>query len=45
MPAPAPQTTDAVDLAKMPIDRVLTQLGVRPDQGLSTAEAQQRLAK
>jgi H+-transporting ATPase len=45
MPAPAPQPTDAVDLAKMPIDRVLAQLGVRPDQGLSTAEAQQRLAK
>ena len=45
MPAPAPQPTDAVDLAKMPVDRVLAQLGVRPDQGLSTAEAQQRLAK
>jgi H+-transporting ATPase len=45
MPAPAPQTTDAVDLAKMPIDGVLAQLGVRPDQGLSTSEAQQRLVK
>ena len=45
MPAPAPQSTDAVDLAKMPVDRVLAQLGVRPDQGLSSAEAEQRLAK
>ena len=45
MPTPAPQSTDAVDLAKMPVDRVLAQLGVRPDQGLSSAEAEQRLAK
>ncbi len=45
MPAPALQPTDAVDLTKMPVDRVLAQLGVRPDQGLSAAEAERRLTK
>src|SRR6516164_3207957 len=36
---------DAVDLEKMPVDEVLEQLAVKPDRGLSSAEAQQRLAK
>ena len=35
----------ADDLAKMPIDRVLATLSVKPAKGLSSAEAQQRLAQ
>jgi len=35
----------AVDLEKLPIERVLAQLGVQPEQGLSGSEAQQRLAR
>lgn len=54
MPAPALQSTalppkaasdDAVDLEKTPVDRVLAQLEVKPGQGLSSAEAERRLAK
>jgi H+-transporting ATPase len=53
MPAPALQLTPAsqsdlskaADLEKVPVDRVLAQLNVKPDQGLSSAEAAQRLAK
>jgi hypothetical protein len=33
MPAPAPQPANAVDLTKMPVDRVLAQLGVRQTMG------------
>src|SRR5215831_5087117 len=35
----------AGDLAKMPIDRVLAQLVVKADKGLSRADTQQRLAE
>ncbi len=54
MPATSPQPTalpskanvgDSVDLEKIPVDKVLAKLAVEPDQGLSSAEAQQRLAK
>jgi H+-transporting ATPase len=51
MPAPVKQPTTvppkdtAAELEKMPVDAVLTQLGVRRDNGLSSAEAQRRLAK
>jgi H+-transporting ATPase len=54
MPAPALQSTasppkaasdDVVDLEKTPVERVLTQLEVKPGQGLSSAEARLRLAK
>ena len=40
----APEQT-AIDLEKMPVERVLAQLAVKPEQGLSNAEARQRLAK
>ena len=43
---PSKAGSDATgDLEKMPVDRVLAQLGVAADRGLSSAEAQQRLAK
>jgi H+-transporting ATPase len=54
MPAAALQPTtvpsktrsdNAIDFEKMPVDKVLAQLAVEPDHGLSSAEAQQRLAK
>jgi H+-transporting ATPase len=54
MSAPTPQPTalspktnadDALDLERIPIDRVLTELAVKSDQGLSSAEAQRRLSK
>ena len=35
----------AIDLEKVPVDRVLAELSVKSSQGLSSAEAQQRLAK
>jgi H+-transporting ATPase len=35
----------ATDLEKLPLDKVLAQLVVKPEQGLSSAEARQRLAK
>jgi H+-transporting ATPase len=38
-------TASATDLEKVPVDRVLAQLTVKPSQGLSSAEAKQRLAK
>ncbi|MGY3618281.1 plasma-membrane proton-efflux P-type ATPase [Bradyrhizobium sp. USDA 10063] len=38
-------TTSAIDLEKVPVDRVLAQLAVKPDHGLSSANAKQRLAK
>src|SRR5271157_5651054 len=41
----APKANVDVDLEKMPVDRVLAQLAVKPDHGLSSAEAQQRLEK
>src|SRR6516164_6670746 len=40
----APEQT-VIDLEKMPVERVLAQLAVKPEQGLSSAEARQRLAK
>src|SRR5215475_6733515 len=43
--APEGGTQTAIDLEKMPVERVLTQLAVKPEQGLSSAEARQRLAK
>src|SRR5215510_1567318 len=43
--APEGGTQTAIDLEKMPVERVLTQLAVKPEQGLSNAEARQRLAK
>jgi magnesium-transporting ATPase (P-type) len=53
MSAPAPQTAltpkanvgDSIDLEKIPVDKVLAKLAVEPDQGLSSAEAHQRLGK
>ena len=54
MSAPALQPTalppkanvgNAIDLEKMPIDKVIAQLAVEPGHGLSSAEAQRRLAK
>jgi H+-transporting ATPase len=45
-PTTSPKAKDAViDLEKAPVDRVLAQLTVEPNRGLSSAEAQQRLAK
>ena len=38
-------TTSAIDLEKVPVDRVLAQLAVKPDHGLSSANAKQRFAK
>src|SRR5215471_8874635 len=43
--APEGGTQTAIDLEKMPVERVLAQLAVKPEQGLSSAEARQRLAK
>src|SRR5262245_18377535 len=43
--APESGTQTAIDLEKMPVERVLTQLVVKPEQGLSNAEARERLAK
>ena len=40
----APEQT-AIDLEKRPVERVLAQLAVKPEQGLSSAEARERLAK
>ena len=40
-----PKANNAVDLEKIPVDRVLAQLAVKLDRGLSSAEAQQRLNK
>ena len=34
----------AGDLEHMPVDKVLTQLSVQPDRGLTSAEAANRLA-
>jgi H+-transporting ATPase len=52
MPAPAEQstapstkTTASPDLEKSPIDKVLTQLSVKADQGLSEGQAKERLAQ
>jgi H+-transporting ATPase len=44
-PATMPPKDNAVELENMPVDSVLAQLAVRPDQGLSSAEAQRRLTK
>jgi H+-transporting ATPase len=35
----------AIDIEKLPVEKVLAQLAVKPEQGLSSAEARQRLAK
>jgi len=43
--APEGGSQTAIDLEKLPVDKVLAQLAVKPDQGLSSAEAQQRLNK
>jgi H+-transporting ATPase len=37
--------SDAIDLTKAPVDKVLAQLDVKRDQGLSSAEAKKRLAQ
>ncbi len=39
VPSPGP------DLEKVPVDQVFATLGVKPEQGLSTAEAEQRLTQ
>ena len=44
MPKPIAAVADA-DLEKMPVDQVLAQLGVQAERGLSSTEAQQRLAQ
>jgi H+-transporting ATPase len=43
--APKADPDNAVDLERLPVDRVLAHLNVKADQGLSSAEAGQRLAK
>jgi H+-transporting ATPase len=44
--APEHEKADAgIDLEKAPVDRVLARLVVKPETGLSSAEARQRLAK
>jgi len=43
--APEGGSQTAIDLEKLPVDKVLAQLAVKPEQGLSSAEAQQRLNK
>jgi H+-transporting ATPase len=43
--APKTDSDAATDLEKKPLDKVLAQLDVNADRGLSSAEAQQRLAK
>ena len=43
-PQPLATGTDA-DLEKMPVEQVLAKLGVQAERGLSSAEAQQRLAQ
>ena len=35
----------SIDLEKVPVDQALAQLAVKPDRGLSSAEAPQRLNK
>ena len=35
----------SIDLEKVPVDQVVAQLAVKPDRGLSSVEAQHRLAK
>jgi H+-transporting ATPase len=42
---PAAGAPASIDLEKLPVDRVLTQLAVTPAKGLSSAEARARLAK
>src|SRR5262249_22275593 len=37
--------SQAIDLERMPVEKVLAQLAVKPEQGLSSAEARERLAK
>jgi hypothetical protein len=41
--ARAPEQT-AIDLEKMPVERVLAQLAVKPERGLSSAEARDVVA-
>src|SRR5262244_699089 len=43
--APEGGTQTAIDLERMPVEKVLAQLAVKPEQGLSNAEARERLAK
>src|SRR6516164_1511212 len=43
--APEVGSQAAIDLERMPVEKVLAQLAVKPDQGLSSAEARERLAK
>jgi H+-transporting ATPase len=43
-PAHEVKSDIASDLEKLPVDRILAQLAVKPDRGLSTAEARERLA-
>ena len=42
---PKANVDNAIDLEKIPVDKVIAQLAVEPGQGLSRAEAQRRLAK
>src|SRR5215472_2843099 len=43
--APEVGSQAAIDLERMPVEKVLAQLAVKPEQGLSSAEARERLAK
>jgi H+-transporting ATPase len=43
--SPEAVSNTVIDLEKAPVDMVVSQLEVSPAQGLSGAEAQQRLAK
>jgi H+-transporting ATPase len=43
--APEVGSQAAIDLERMPVEKVLAQLAVKPEQGLSSGEARERLAK
>src|SRR5262245_59957635 len=43
--APEVGSQAAIDLERLPVEKVLAQLAVKPEQGLSSAEARERLAK
>src|SRR5499433_1426135 len=43
--APEVGSQAAIDLERVPVEKVLAQLAVKPEQGLSSAEARERLAK
>src|SRR5262245_42494468 len=45
VPPPNAEVGKAADLESLPLDRVLVRLNVKPDEGLASGEAAQRLAK